>query len=88
MDLIRPEGGIYLSVRFDLHGRRTPQGQLLQSNDDIRRFLLSEAGLAVVPFQAFGLADETGWFRIAVGAADPRKVMQGLDRLSVALRAM
>jgi aspartate aminotransferase len=88
VDLIRPEGGIYLSVRFDLHGRRTAAGELLESNDDIRRFLLHTAGLALVPFQAFGLEGETGWFRISVGAADPDKVVAGLERLRVALRSM
>jgi aspartate aminotransferase len=88
VDLIRPEGGIYLSVRFDLHGRRTAAGELLETNDDIRRFLLHTAGLAVVPFQAFGLDEETGWFRISVGAADPAKVVAGLGRLREALRGM
>ncbi len=88
VDLIRPEGGIYLSVRFDLHGRRTAAGDRLDSNDDIRRFLLHTAGLAVVPFQAFGLEDETGWFRISVGAADPAKVVAGLERVRTALKSM
>ncbi len=88
VEVIRPEGGIYLSVRFDLHGRRTPTGQRLDNNDDIRRFLLHEVGLAVVPFQAFGLTDDTGWFRISVGAADPIKVAAGLERVRGALRAM
>ncbi len=88
VDLIRPEGGIYLSVRFDLHGRRTASGQKLDTNDDIRLFLLHEAGLAVVPFQAFGLEGDTGWFRISVGAAEPAKVIAGLERLRTALRGM
>ena len=88
VDLIRPEGGIYLSVRFDLHGRRTADGTALETNDDIRRFLLHTAGLAVVPFQAFGLEGDTGWFRISVGAADPAKVMAGLERVRAALRSM
>ncbi len=88
VDLIRPEGGIYLSVRFALHGRRTADGTLLESNDDIRRFLLHTAGLAVVPFQAFGLEEDTGWFRISVGAADPDKVIAGLERVRAALRSM
>jgi aspartate aminotransferase len=88
VDLIRPEGGIYLSVRFDLHGRRTAEGEKLENNDDIRRFLLHTAGLAVVPFQAFGLEEDTGWFRISVGAADPAKVVAGLERVRTALKSM
>ena len=30
--------------------------------------MAKKAGMAVVPFQAFGLKEETGWFRLSVGA--------------------
>ena len=39
----------------------------LESNDDVRRLLLEEAGFAVVPFQAFGVEGEDGWCRLSVG---------------------
>ena len=69
VEIIPPEGGIYLSIRFALHGMTTAQGARLDNNEDIRRFLLEQARMAVVPFQAFGLEAESGWFRISVGAA-------------------
>ena len=60
---IAPQGAIYLSVQFDLVGKAG-----LKTNDEIRKLLLEKAGFAVVPFQAFGLKDDTGWFRLSVGA--------------------
>jgi len=43
--------------------------------------LLEGAGLAVVPFQAFGLAREDGWFRLSVGAVSMAAIESGLERL-------
>jgi len=71
-------GGLYLSVRFDLVSR-------LGSNDAIRKYLLEEAGFAIVPFQAFGLADESGWFRVSVGAVGLDDIAAALPRLRAAL---
>ncbi len=74
---IPPQGAIYLSVQFALRGR---------TNDEVRRYLLDEAGLAMVPFQAFGLAGEDGWFRLSVGAVSVRDVEEAMPRIEAALR--
>src|SRR5712692_5731735 len=74
---IPPQGAIYLSVQFALRGR---------SNDEVRRYLLDEAGFAMVPFQAFGLAGENGWFRLSVGAVSVRDVEEAMPRIETALR--
>jgi aspartate aminotransferase len=47
----------------------------------VRRLLLDEAGIAVVPFQAFALPHEDGWFRISVGAVSVEAVRAGLERI-------
>jgi aspartate aminotransferase len=78
---ISPQGAIYLSVRFDLVGKRG-----LRTNDDVRHYLLEEAGFAVVPFQAFGLEGDTGWFRLSVGAVSTREIDEALPRVESALR--
>jgi len=78
VDVTAPMGAIYLSARFALNGKRTPDGQTLRTNDDIRRYLLKAAGFAVVPFQAFGVKEDTGWVRLSVGAvsmADIERVL-------------
>jgi len=88
VEVVRPMGAIYLSVRFPLHGAVTPAGKTLRSNDDIRHYLLEAAGVAVVPFQAFGLAEETGWFRLSVGAVSKEEIPETLARLERALAAV
>ena len=80
VDAVTPEGTLYLSVGFDLIGR-TVDGRELRSNEDMRRLLLESAGVAAVPFQAFGLAREDGWFRLSVGAVSPGAIRDGLVRL-------
>jgi len=77
---IAPQGAIYLSVRFDLFGR-TIHGTTIQTNEDIRRVLLEGAGFAVVPFQAFGLREESGWFRLSVGAVSMDDIHTMFPRL-------
>ena len=80
VDAIEPQGAIYLSARFDLFGR-TVKGVPVRTNDDVRRLLLEEAGLGVVPFQAFGLSGDTGWFRLSVGAVSMEDIAAAFPRL-------
>ncbi|MBB4637934.1 pyridoxal phosphate-dependent aminotransferase [Longimicrobium terrae] len=85
---ITPMGAIYLSARFALHGWKTPAGQVLQTNEQIRQYLLESAGLAVVHFQAFGFQEESGWFRLSVGATSVAEIQPMLVRLTSALQAL
>jgi aspartate aminotransferase len=78
VDAIAPMGAIYLSARF------APDG-LPATNEAIREYLLRSAGLAVVPFQAFGVAEDSGWFRLSVGAVSLAEIERMLPRLRGAL---
>ncbi len=84
VEAIAPQGAIYLSVRFNFFGR-TIRGRELATNEDVRRLLLQEAGLAVVPFQAFGLKEDSGWFRISVGAVSLADIEGMFPRLKALL---
>jgi aspartate aminotransferase len=88
VDSIPPMGAIYLTARIHPFGRRTPDGLELSTNDDVRRFLLAAAGLAVVPFQAFGSTDDDGWFRLSVGAVTEADIEAALPRLADALAGL
>lgn len=88
VDAIAPQGAIYLSARFNLYGKRTPQGEVLNTSEEIRGWLLREAGLAVVPFHAFGAEGETGWARLSVGAASMAEIEMSLPRLAEGLAAL
>ncbi len=78
---LQPEGAIYLSVRFDLAGRAG-----VETDEDLRSFLLHRAGVGVVPFTAFGLPDGTGWVRFSVGTATPERVDRALEAIERVLR--
>ncbi|MCC6670802.1 MAG: aminotransferase class I/II-fold pyridoxal phosphate-dependent enzyme [Planctomycetes bacterium] len=83
-----PMGAIYLAVRIAAAGRKTSAGRVLDSNEDVRRFLLEEADTAVVPFQAFGVPEESGWFRLSVGAVSEGEIEEMLPRVAEALRSL
>jgi aspartate aminotransferase len=88
VDAITPQGAIYLSARFELYGKRTTEGGVLQTSEEIRAWLLRESGLAVVPFSAFGAEGETGWMRLSVGAASMAEIEMALPRLGEALASL
>jgi aspartate aminotransferase len=85
VDAIEPQGAIYLSARFDLFAS-TLNGLAVRTNEDVRRLLLG-AGIGVVPFQAFGLAGDTGWFRLSAGAVSMDDIAAAFPRLRALLAA-
>ena len=88
VDSIEPTGAIYVSARVHPFGRKDAKGRPIRTNEDVRRFLLEEAGLGVVPFQAFGVPGETGWLRLSVGSVGEDQITSGLERLGRALRGL
>jgi aspartate aminotransferase len=88
VDSMPPRGSIYLSAQFALNGKKTPEGEVMRTNDDVRRYLLRSCGLAGVPFQAFGTREETGWFRLSAGAVSPDEITALMPRLRAALEAV
>ncbi len=80
VESVAPEGTLYLSARANLIGRRV-LGRDIRTNEDVRRLLLEAAGIAVVPFQAFGLQRDDGWFRLSVGGVSLDAIEQGMARL-------
>lgn len=81
-----PQGAIYLSVKFDrLFGRPGLDDRPMYTNEDVRQYLLQRAGCAIVPFQAFDLPGDTGWFRMSVGAVSTPDLRAMFDRLASVL---
>lgn len=80
VDAIAPQGALYLSFYMGLIGER------FQTNEDIRNFLLLEAGVAVVPFQAFDMLDENGWFRMSVGTCSMEELSAALSKIEYAMQ--
>ncbi len=86
VEAVEPQGAIYLSARFDLIGQEVG-GKRIGTNEEIRRMLLERAGIAAVPFQAFGYRPETGWFRLSVGAVSEDEILASEPRLRAMLGA-
>ena len=67
VECIAPQAAIYLTVKIGVLGKTTSSGQKLTNAEEIAFFLINEAGVAIVPFYAFGGSRESEWFRISVG---------------------
>jgi len=88
VDSLSPEGAIYLTVQLAPFGKKTKDGSVLSTNEDVRRYLLDAAGVGIVPFQAFGYPEDNGWFRLSVGAVSLRDAEECVPRIGEALRAL
>ncbi|HUF31488.1 MAG TPA: pyridoxal phosphate-dependent aminotransferase [Gemmatimonadaceae bacterium] len=87
VDVANPTATIYLSARFALKGRRTPQGTVLRDDEAVRTYLLQQSGFAAVPFTAFGVNGDSGWFRLSVGAVSVPQIDAVMPRLHQAIAA-
>ena len=85
VEVAEPTATIYLSARFALKGSRTPDGIVLRDDEAVRAYLLKRAGFAAVPFRAFGVTGETGWFRLSVGAVSVPQIDAVMPRLREAI---
>lgn len=84
VDAIAPQAAIYLTIKFDLVGKQF-EGKTLSSMHDVTDFLLNQAGLAVVPFYAFGSPATSPWFRLSVGTSKMSDIAVCLDKLETVL---
>jgi aspartate aminotransferase len=67
VSVIAPEAAIYLTVELDLVGALTAENKKLENVKDVFEYILNEAGVALVPFYAFGASKTLPWFRLSVG---------------------
>jgi aspartate aminotransferase len=84
VDSINPQGAIYFSAQFALHGASL-DGKTIETDEDIRELLLERAGAAVVPFRAFGVRANTGWFRLSAGAVSMDEIRELFPRVRTLL---
>lgn len=85
VDAIAPMGAIYLTVKVDCAGKATPDGSVLITSTDINSYLIKEAGVALVPFSAFGTGEDVNWFRASVGASTLQDIKELIPRIREAL---
>ena len=88
VDVITPQGAIYLTLKIDLKGKKKQDGAILQTQADVTQYLLEAASLAIVPFYAFGASSDSPWYRLSVGTCRKEDIPVFLDRLKKALKAL
>lgn len=85
VDAISPQAAIYLTVKFDLKGRITPEGKTIETTEDITSYILNEGKLAVVPFYAFGTSRDSTWYRLSVGTCSMEDIPVVISNLREAM---
>lgn len=85
VDAIEPMGAIYLTVKIDYAGYVTPDGQVLKDSEDVNFYIIKNAGVAFVPFSAFGTESSLNWFRASVGACSYDEIKDVLPKVKEAL---
>ncbi len=85
VDVIEPQGAIYLTIKIDVAGKKKADGALLETQADVTQYLLDEAKLAIVPFYAFGAAKNSPWYRLSVGTCRKEEIPEFLGKLKEAL---
>lgn len=88
VNAIEPQASIYLTVELNLLGMTTPEGEKLSNGKDITDYMLKEAHLALVPFQAFGTNNNQSWFRLSVGTSELDQIPQVFKNLREALERL
>ncbi len=88
VDAIAPEAAIYLTIRIDLVGKKTIDGKLLENQSDVTAYILNNAGLAVVPFYAFGADKSSSWYRLSVGTCKKEEIEEMIGKLRESLKKL
>lgn len=88
VDAIAPEAAIYLTVQFALHGQKTPDGNILKTTQDVTKYILDDAQVALVPFYAFGASPDSSWYRLSVGTCKLEDVDGVIENLRKSLKKL
>jgi aspartate aminotransferase len=88
IDAVAPEAAIYLTIKLDLAGKKQQNGNLLSNQSEVTSYILQHAGLAVVPFYAFGAESNSPWYRLSVGTCKKEEIDEIIARLKKALQQL
>lgn len=81
VDSIKPMGALYLTIKLDYIGKHPS----IQDSSDLVFYLIKNAGMALVPFSAFGNSRQMPWFRASVGGCSLQDIKDVLPRLEKVL---
>lgn len=85
---IKPMGALYLTIELNYLGKTSSDGTKINNSTDLVFYLINEAGVALVPFSAFGNSSDMAWFRASVGGLSLNEIEKMLPRLESALEKL
>ena len=85
VDAVAPKAAIYMTIKFDLAGKKTTDGTVLTTQEDVTQYLLANAGLAIVPFYCFGAEKTSPWYRLSIGTCKEHDIKEMFEKLKTAL---
>ena len=88
VDAIEPEAAIYLTIKIDLTGKTTSDGKILGDQGAVTAYILNAAGLAVVPFYAFGADRSSAWYRLSIVTCKKEEIDEMIGKLRDALKQL
>jgi aspartate aminotransferase len=88
VDSVAPEAAIYLTIKINLVGKKLPDGTTINNQSEVTSYILQHAGLAVVPFYAFGANSNSPWYRLSVGTCKKEEIDEMLGKLRKALKEL
>lgn len=88
VDAVAPEAAIYLTIKINLAGKKLPDGAILNNQSEVTSYILQYAGLAVVPFYAFGAESNSTWYRLSVGTCKKEEIDEMIEKLRKALQQL
>ncbi|SEG51319.1 aspartate aminotransferase [Halpernia humi] len=88
VESIVPMGALYLTIKLDYIGKYLSDGSEIKTSSDLVFYLIKDAGIALVPFSAFGSSPEMPWFRASVGGLSLDEIKDMLPRLKSALEKL
>ncbi|RME16611.1 MAG: aminotransferase class I/II-fold pyridoxal phosphate-dependent enzyme [Bacteroidetes bacterium] len=88
IDVIEPQAALYLTVKLNLKHRMTADHLHFADADDILKYLLEKANVALVPFYAFGSNKDSEWFRLSVGTCAKEDIPEIIHRFHRVLESV
>ena len=88
VESIQPMGALYLTIELNYVGKTKPDGNQITDSSDLVFYLIEEAGIALVPFSAFGNSRDMPWFRASAGGVSLDEIKNMLPRLESALQKL
>ncbi len=88
VESIQPMGALYLTIELNYIGKTKPDGNQIKDSSDLVFYLIEEAGIALVPFSAFGNSRDMPWFRASAGGVSLDEIKNMLPRLDSALQKL